>query len=89
MESAVVGFLILAAPVVVLLVAWRRNKAWQSWPTLEVYWQHFPNTRTPAGTRCYLCRSRNIHNHGWANESDNRRFHRCNQCDIGLYRTKV
>lgn len=89
MDSAVMGALILLAPVVVWLVAWRRNKAWLSWPTLEAYWARFPSTRTPSGTRCYHCGSRNIHNHGWANGSDDRRFHRCNQCDTGLYRTKV
>ena len=78
---------ILPLRIIVWILRMLLDDGWSKWPTLEQYWAKYPNCRTNRGTRCHYCGSGNIWQYGWSKRSDERRIHRCNQCQRTLYRT--
>ncbi len=80
-------YLIVLMPIIDWHTARKIEQKWLAWATIEQYWESYAECKTKDGTKCYHCNSRNIKQYGYESNADTKRFHKCNQCNMVLYRT--
>lgn len=65
------------------------GEQYQSWlqlPTLEQYWQIYPQAKTSTGPKCRNCGSKSHQNWGLCAKHDGDRIISCRSCNTTLYR---
>lgn len=78
---------VIAAVVQVFKARHKTQSSWLQTPTLDHYWNLYPQCRTHEGTTCFKCGSKQQRSWGVDSSSDSKRFHICHQCNLRLYRT--
>jgi hypothetical protein len=89
------GFFIFMFSIAIVLWLIRllikaQTKEWLKYPSLNEYWDKYPNCNTKDGTRCFNCDSNKLKIESLPNLGGNNDelVAHCTQCSTKLYRVK-